>query len=192
MLVVVGGHSRKVGKSAVVASLIRALPEARWTAVKITHHRHGGGASYSLTRNTKLDNSDTGRFLAAGADQSWWLRAAPGSLPEALPVLREVLDAAANAIIESTSILDHLTPDLFLFVADPSLDDWKESALRCFERADALAIATPREGVSRRWESLSERAGDTPRFPVSPPSYSSPDLAAFVRRRLTLLPGASR
>ena len=192
MLVVVGGHSRNVGKSAVVAGLIRALPEGHWTAVKITHHGHGARESFSLSRNTVPDDSDTGRFLASGASQSWWLRAAPGSLPEALQELRAVLAASGNAIIESTSVLNHLTPDLFLLVVNPSVVDWKDSALRFLERADALAIVTPHEGVSPQWQRLSHRVAGKPQFPVSPPGYSSPALVAFVGERLRSLPGTSR
>ena len=39
--VVVGGHSRNVGKTSVVAGLIGALREYDWTAVKITQFGHG-------------------------------------------------------------------------------------------------------------------------------------------------------
>jgi len=35
-IVVVGGHSRSVGKTSVVAGLIAALREFNWTALKIT------------------------------------------------------------------------------------------------------------------------------------------------------------
>src|SRR5512146_801370 len=40
-IVVIGGHSRSVGKTSVVAGLIAALPERRWTAMKITQYGHG-------------------------------------------------------------------------------------------------------------------------------------------------------
>ena len=40
-LVVIGGHSRSVGKTSVVAGLISALPEFEWTAAKITQYGHG-------------------------------------------------------------------------------------------------------------------------------------------------------
>jgi hypothetical protein len=40
-IVVVGGQSRNVGKTSVVAGLIRTMPERRWTAVKISQHPHG-------------------------------------------------------------------------------------------------------------------------------------------------------
>jgi len=41
MLVVVGGHSRNIGKTSVAAGLIRHLRDRRWTALKITQHGHG-------------------------------------------------------------------------------------------------------------------------------------------------------
>src|SRR3954470_7194979 len=41
MLVVVGGHSRNIGKTSVVAGLIRKLRDRKWTAVKITQYGHG-------------------------------------------------------------------------------------------------------------------------------------------------------
>src|ERR1035437_5845120 len=40
-LIVIGGHSRSVGKTSVVAGLIAALPEFHWTAIKITQYGHG-------------------------------------------------------------------------------------------------------------------------------------------------------
>ena len=40
-LVVIGGHSRNVGKTSVVAGIIAALREYQWTAMKITQYGHG-------------------------------------------------------------------------------------------------------------------------------------------------------
>src|SRR5712692_1749586 len=40
-LIVVGGHSRNIGKTSVMAGLIRGLPSLGWTAVKITQYGHG-------------------------------------------------------------------------------------------------------------------------------------------------------
>jgi hypothetical protein len=39
-IIVVGGSNRGVGKTALVCGLIAALPDYRWTAVKITTHNH--------------------------------------------------------------------------------------------------------------------------------------------------------
>src|SRR6266436_1909073 len=35
-IIVVGGHTRNIGKTSVVAGLIAALPEMHWTAFKVT------------------------------------------------------------------------------------------------------------------------------------------------------------
>jgi molybdopterin-guanine dinucleotide biosynthesis protein len=40
MLVVVGGHSRNLGKTSLVAGLIRKFRERNWTALKITQYGH--------------------------------------------------------------------------------------------------------------------------------------------------------
>jgi hypothetical protein len=48
------------------------------------------------------------------------------------------LPGAANLIIESNAVLDTLTPDLFVFVVDPSNPEWKDSARRVFPRADIV------------------------------------------------------
>jgi hypothetical protein len=42
-LVVVGGQGRKVGKTSVIAGLIRGLNTLAWTAVKISHHEGDTG-----------------------------------------------------------------------------------------------------------------------------------------------------
>ena len=43
-LVVVGGQARKVGKTSVIAGLIRGLDSLAWTAVKISHHAREAGS----------------------------------------------------------------------------------------------------------------------------------------------------
>ena len=40
-ILVIGGHTRSVGKTSVVAGLIAALPAMHWTALKITQYGHG-------------------------------------------------------------------------------------------------------------------------------------------------------
>jgi hypothetical protein len=125
-LVIIGGHSRSVGKTSVVAGLIAALPEFRWTALKITQYGHGicsanGQAcdcatndhswAISEERNSTGD-SDTSRFLAAGAARVWWVRTEQGRLAEAMPMLREKLAGAENVIRESNSVLKFLRPDV--------------------------------------------------------------------------------
>src|SRR5258706_13350996 len=128
--IVIGGHSRNVGKTSVVAGLIAALPERAWTAVKITQYGHGvcsingeacgcADAEHGWAITEERDRSgasDTSRFLLAGAQRSLWVRTKQGRLAEAMPELRRELNAglgpAHSVIIESNSVLRFLRPDL--------------------------------------------------------------------------------
>lgn len=197
MLVAVGGHSRNIGKTSVVAELIAALPHHNWAAMKITQYGHGvcsaEGEScdcaadlqhpYTLTEETAPGGTDSGRFLAAGARRSYWLRTPVGGLGEAVPAVRAILEANENVIVESNSIVQFFRPDLYIVVLDFGVADFKPSALRYLDLSDAVVTVgdadTPAwAGVARRlWESK-------PRFAASPPPYVSAGLAAFAESRL--------
>jgi hypothetical protein len=158
-VLMVGGQSRNVGKTALVVDLIRAFPEAGWLAMKITQYGHGvcavaGGEcdcapqDHAEALNEETDaggRSDTSRFLAAGARRALWLRTKEGRLAEALPLMRRELGpreagAAANVIVESNSLRGLLEPRLYLVVLDPAVEDFKESARRFLDRADAFVL----------------------------------------------------
>src|SRR5690242_3200286 len=123
-LIVIGGHSRGVGKTSVVAALISALPECRWMAIKISQHDHGvrtASRDWAISEEQdRTGTSDTSRFLAAGAVHAWWVRTAPGCLAAAIPAVREKLAGSQNAIVESNSVLKFLHPDIYLAVIDPA------------------------------------------------------------------------
>jgi len=199
-IVVVGGHSRNVGKTSVVASLIQALEEYRWTAMKVTQYGHGVCSrngrpchcanedhSWAISREQDpAGKSDTSRFLASGADEVWWVRTEQGRLAEAMPEIRRRLALAENVIIESNSILEFLRPDLYLTILDPENADFKTSARRFLDRADAV-VWHAAEGVARLpvWSAVSLKpVSGRPRFLVEPPDYVSSEMLQFVRARL--------
>lgn len=193
-IVVVGGHSRNVGKTSVVAGLIAGLPEFHWTAFKITQYGHGfctadgkpcqcqtEDSCVSLTaEQDRTSGTDTSRFLAAGAARSIWVRTRIGMLGEAMSRIEKELTDSENAILESNSILDFLEPDLYLTVLDPDVADIKASARRFFHRADAVLISSS----SRTEGSLPGAPDEKPRFWIPPPDYMSGELVDFVRARL--------
>ncbi len=197
-LVVIGGHSRSVGKTSVVAGLISALPEFEWTAAKITQYGHGicsangeacdcatGDHSWAITEERdRSGESDTSRFLLAGAAQAFWVRTEQGRLAEALPTLRKRLDGARNVILESNSVLKFLRPDLYLTVLNPETADFKNSAREFLDRADAVILhETP---GSPAWQSVSLKpVAGRPTFRITPPPYVTPEIAEFVRSSLT-------
>ena len=151
---VIGGHSRSVGKTSLVVDLIRAFPEAGWIAVKITQYGHSlcsehgepcdcAPRDHAVALDEEMDRSertDTSRFLVAGAKRSLWLRTPQGELAEAMPALREALSGADNVILESNAILQLLRPQLYLAVLEPSQEDFKATALRYLDRADAYVL----------------------------------------------------
>jgi len=205
-IVVIGGHSRSVGKTSVVAGLIAALPEFRWTALKITQYGHGicsasGGVcgcatddhSFAVTEeHDRSAESDTSRFLAAGAAHSWWVRTEQGRVAEAMPRVRQILSGADKAIIESNSVLRFLKPDLYLTVLDPQTADFKSSAQTFLDRADAVLLHETADSKPA-WERVSLRpVMDRPIFSISPPRYVTADIVEFVRSRLLADAGKKR
>lgn len=197
-IVVVGGHSRNVGKTSVVAGLIAALPEMHWTAFKITQFGHGicsangepcdcetsdHTVAVSEERN-RSGETDSARFLAAGAVRSFWVRTRQGQLAEAMPRIRKELERAENVVIESNSILRFLRPDLYLSVLDPAISDFKDSARLYLDWADAVVV--PEGGIRRpEWKGISLRLlKGTPVLPMRPPIYVTPEVVTFVTTRL--------
>lgn len=197
-LVIIGGHSRSVGKTSVVAGLIAALPEFRWTALKITQYGHGicsadGQAcdcatndhSWAISEEKNLTgDSDTARFLAAGAARVWWVRTEQGRLAEAMPTVREKLADAENVILESNSVLKFLRPDVYLTVLDPANADFKNSAREFLDRASAVILHETTNGAPA-WKHVSLKpVADKPIFRIIPPAYITAEIVDFVRGRL--------
>src|SRR5260370_24611103 len=98
-LVVVGGHTRNIGKTSVMMGLIRSLRPLGWAAAKITQYGHGICSldgkpcgcepkthPFELTEEQNPDGrADTCRFLSAGAKRSLSLRVRQCHLATALP-----------------------------------------------------------------------------------------------------------
>lgn len=200
-LVVVGGHSRSVGKTSVVSGLIAALPEYHWSAFKITQYGHGicsrnGEACHCATddhswaiseESDRSGETDTSRFLVAGALEAWWVRTEQGRLAEAMPSIRAKLAHARNAILESNSILKFVRPDLYLTVLDPTAADFKPSAQSFLDRADAVILhGSLSAAMTPAWTGVSLKpASSRPVFSIQPPEYVTGELIEFVRERLS-------
>jgi molybdopterin-guanine dinucleotide biosynthesis protein len=200
-IVVVGGHTRNIGKTSVVAGLIRALPEMRWTAFKITQFGHGvcsangepcdcETAEHTIAISEERDaatGTDSARYLAAGAARSFWVRTRQGQLAEAMPRLRKEFERAesdgGNVIVESNSILRFLRPKVYLAVLDPAMKDFKASALAYLDRADAVLL----EDVAMRtleWAGVSLKLiAGVKRLEMRPPEYVTEEIAEFVLDR---------
>ena len=166
---VIGGHTRSIGKTQLVCDVIRAFPQAHWIAGKITQYGHGVCAQNgedcdcapaehvsAITWESQSDSeTDTARFLRAGARRSFWLRTKQGFLAEGLPLLRMALaETLGNRetdppplIVESNSLLQYVRPSLYIAVLDPVREDFKDSARAALDRADTLVFRHPLEAL---------------------------------------------
>jgi hypothetical protein len=198
-IVVIGGHSRSVGKTSVVAGLISALREYDWTAVKITQYGHGvcsaNGApcdcatadhSWAISEEKNREGeSDTSRFLLAGAARALWVRTEQGRLAEAMPALRKRLEQSHHVIVESNSVLKFLRPDLYLTVLDPATEDFKTSAQEFLDRAAAVILHNDSKPGGTAWRGVSLKpVAERPVFRITPPQYVTAEVIEFVRHRL--------
>ncbi len=185
-----------------MTGLIEALSERQWLAIKITQFGHGicstdgkacGCATadhrYALTEETcATSGTDTSRYLQAGAQRSMWVRTQQGSLQEAMPKLRGALVAASergqDIIIESNSLLRFVRPDVFVSLLDPAVPDFKGSARRYLDRADAILMRG--QGLpDQTWGGeISRIIRRVPVFHFEAPLYVPLELVAFVRRCL--------
>ena len=194
-VVVIGGHSRNVGKTSVVAGLIAALPTYNWTAFKVTQFGHGrcslngrpcqcatSDHSWAITEERDFSGkSDSSRFLVAGARHSYWVRTAQGQLAKAIPAIRRRIDEAENTILESNSILEFIQPDLYLSVIDPATEDFKDSARRYLAKADAVIVHGGNNFVAPETDLNFRRT-----FVIRSPEYVTAEIAEFVEQTLNI------
>jgi hypothetical protein len=207
-VVVIGGHSRSVGKTSVVVGLIAALPAYHWTALKITQYGHGvcslnGESCHCATddhtwaiseEKDRSGESDTSRFLVAGAVRAWWVRTEQGRLAEAIPTIRRRIAESQNVILESNSILKFVRPDLYLTVLDPATADFKRSAQEFLDLADAVILHAPKQasdGAKAAWTGISLKPiAGRPIFHIYPPEYVTTEIVEFVRDKVRARPEA--
>lgn len=169
-VLIVGGHTRSIGKTQLVCDVISAFPRAQWIAGKITQYGHGVCAQNGQNCDCAPDEhicaieweaqsqsgTDSARFLAAGAKRSFWLRTKQGFLAEGLPLMRSALrevvgdseDCPQALILESNSLMQFVKPSLYFAVVDPAREDFKESARAALDRADALVVRGPMESLT--------------------------------------------
>ena len=214
-VVLIGGHSRNIGKTSVVEGLIRGLPEYAWTAVKITQHGHGicavngkacgcapGEHLFAIDEELHRDTgADSSRFLAAGARRSLWVRTKQGELFTVLEALEQAIAPDDFVIIESNSLRRFLKPNVYLQILDPAQPDFKLSAQEFFDFADAYLVVarSPREkmeSVRDNWKNVSlarEIKKGKPHFLVTPEErFVNSTVVNFVRSRLEDSKPASR
>jgi hypothetical protein len=216
-VIVVGGHTRSIGKTQLVCEVISAFRHIHWLAGKITQYGHGVCAQNgdhcdcaptdhvcAISWETRPDSrTDSSRFLAAGAQHSFWLRTKQGFLAEGLPLLRAALREARDQsqgeppalIVESNSLLQFLKPSLYLAVLDPAKDDFKDSARAALDRADALVLRGTQESLEAAdpaWTKLPPRLLGEKLSVIQQEGQPLPEpLHLLIQRVLDAPPGVS-
>jgi hypothetical protein len=190
-IIVVGGSSRGVGKTALVCGLIAALSEYRWSAVKITTDVHS--KPKPIWEETSAGKgTDTARYLAAGAERAFLATAAMSMRerrlePDLPPVLDELwpnFGPGTNLIFESNSILRHLQPTLCLLVQGAADDATrKPSFTAALGLADALVVHAP---LNRFIPDGFCRVGEQPKpiFSLAAVEQISQEMLFWLRDRL--------
>jgi hypothetical protein len=173
-IIVVGGGGRGAGKTALICGLMRAIPEQRWTAVKITTHAHRN-AEPIYEEKVAGQGTDTARYLAAGAGCSLLVTSSEGGLGAIVAKTLNERAASAHVIFESNSVLNYLRPDLCLAVATNLKGAHKPS----FEIVERCADATVALGGH---DHVIE--GAPIHFHLASLERISPTMCAWIRERL--------
>lgn len=164
-LIIVGGQTKGVGKTTLICNILFAFPELRWTAVKVSNHRHAiescelladGSGWRILQQNRGADYGDTARFLKSGAARALLVQTDKDSLKEACSLLIQETAMADAVIVESASAAEFLRHDLLLLLLDSDKSDFKTTASEQLKRADAFVIRSTGSGVGEsvhhQWE----------------------------------------
>jgi hypothetical protein len=176
-IIIVGGSGRNVGKTTLVCGFIAALPEFRFTAVKISAHDHGHPEPV-WEETASGQETDTQRYLAAGAERALLVTALEGDFP-----IRQIEAAVArdpDLIFESNRIVDYYKSDLCLAVLGEPDAERKPSFEAFAKRADAFVAGA---GEDTNGYVLPEEAVILPLvdFEAMPP-----ELIGWIRKRLSL------
>ena len=173
-IIVIGGGGRGAGKTALVCGLMRALPEHRWTAIKITSHAH---EHFVPVYEEKVagQGTDTARYLSAGAHCALLVTAYEGELASVVRKILQERTPQSHLIFESNSVLRHLRPDLCLAVASGLTGARKPS----FELVERCADATVTLGGH---DHIIE--GAPIHFHLASLERISPPMCAWLRERL--------
>lgn len=131
-IITVSGSRSGAGKTSRVEKILKQLKN--WSALKVTVVKDGPCprktpcgvceeqiAPFSIISKSSIINQkgkDTQRMKAAGAKKVLWLKAKPSGLQKGLKKALGMLKNNEGVVIEGTSVLKYLKPDLKIFIGD--------------------------------------------------------------------------
>jgi hypothetical protein len=193
--IVVGGSNKGVGKTSLICGIIAALPEFRWTAIKITSHEYEVGepsqprSPMERTGEGELDKrepgrvweekepgqgTDTARFLDAGAYRSLLVSVSDPAAP--IGDIQGALAPGNNLIVESNSLVDQFRPDICLAVVSSKQPSMKLSFVPLVQVANALVTTSQDSSFS-----LPNPPSQLPIFRLCSLKQISPEMLEWLR-----------
>jgi len=182
---VIAGTGRGAGKTSVACAVIAATPELRWVAVKMSPHGHEISPLDQICEEIDGDSDkDTGRYLAAGAAQSFLFSGFQGDARRRVLHAMLPMTAGRSLMFESNQIDPaEVTlagePVLCLAILAGPQSDWKPSILSRLASADALVLTA---GLTR--EHLSPELQARRIYCLANGQWMTAELRAFVRECL--------
>lgn len=150
-LVTVSGAHSGAGKTFVIEQLLKVLKG--WSCIKVTVSRKGPcpkESNCNICGSLKGDFSiisdkeaieekgkDTFRFKMAGAKKVLWLISRPGALSRGIKTTLDKLKKSKGIIIEGTSVLKYLNPDMAILVKRND-SELKQSAREILKKIDVV------------------------------------------------------
>lgn len=150
IITVSGAHSN-VGKTSFIEGLLKKLKG--WSCLKVTVFHKGNcpigkvcsgceelSSRFFVVHDKRIlqqKGKDTQRFKAAGAKEVLWLRAKPQDLRHGLIKAISRFKNSKGLIIESTSALKHLDPDLSILIKNRDFL-FKFSARKNIKKVDLI------------------------------------------------------
>ncbi len=180
-ILVVGGSTKDIGKTALVCAIISALRDFDWTAIKITAHDYIEETIDQASTNpvireetTAGSETDTSRYLAAGARRALLVTRSGTEIPVA--EIQRAVGGDLNVIYESNRIVDVIKPDVCLALMAKDV-----RAKASFERL--LRVADAVVSVGRVAE---EAPMESRHFRLKSADQLSPEMVKWLRERLSI------
>lgn len=127
-ILMIGGNARKSGKTSMICRLlgyygknysIAAVKVALYDDWEIfrKHYPEASESGYlEIKENNPEDRKDSGKFLTAGAAESWFISAASGNEDRVLQKIMDIEDQIDWMILESNVMRKYIDPGLFVMV----------------------------------------------------------------------------
>jgi hypothetical protein len=182
-ILVVGGSTKDIGKTALVCAIISALRDYDWTALKITAHDYVANIGQDSTspaireETARGEQTDTSRYLAAGARRALLVTRQDDGIP--IDEMCRALGSDRNILFESNRIVDVIEPDVCLAIVVGPAANWKPSFVRLLQKADAVVTFEPVEVEAAMLRH------EIPRFELHAADRPSPEMVDWLRSRLS-------